>query len=143
MVDRICGLIVEGKSLRTIARLPGMPDASVVCDWLQRHPEFTERYARAKTEQAEAFVEEMIDIADAEPERIVVTVGEGDKASTSTRIDSAWVQLQKTRLDARKWIAAKMKPQKYGEKLELGGVVRAHVTLDELELEQRRKDGDA
>ena len=37
------------------------------------------------------------------------------------KIDSGYVNYQRQRIDARKWTAMKLKPKKYGDKLELGG----------------------
>jgi hypothetical protein len=34
------------------------------------------------------------------------------------KLDSAWVQWQRNRIDVRKWTAAKLKPRKYGEKVQ-------------------------
>ena len=41
------------------------------------------------------------------------------------RTDSGWVQWQRNRIDTRKWIAAKLKPKKYGDKVDVnhgGGI---------------------
>ena len=37
------------------------------------------------------------------------------------KIDSGYVAYQKQRIEARKWTAMKLKPKKYGDKLELAG----------------------
>ncbi len=45
MADRICGLLREGHSLRTICRDPGMPGRRTVLDWVRRnHDGFAARY---------------------------------------------------------------------------------------------------
>lgn len=54
------------------------------------------------------------------------------------RIDSAWVQWQKNRVEARKWVAAKLKPKKWGERIQVAGDaenplrVEAEVQADKL-----------
>ena len=37
------------------------------------------------------------------------------------KLDNAFLQWQKNRIDARKWTAMKLKPKKYGDKLALAG----------------------
>lgn len=54
--------------------------------------------------QAEAFADEIIAIAD------------GD-AATDPAIAAAMTARDKLRVDARKWIASKLAPKKYGEKV--------------------------
>ena len=116
----ICIRIAEGESLREIVKEPGMPDRSTVYDWLLRHPEFADQYARAREEQADTLADEIIAIADEQPEIIAVT----DKktgALIEHKLDGAFLQWQKNRIDARKWTAMKLKPKKYGDKIALGG----------------------
>ena len=116
----ICIRIAEGESLREIVKEPGMPDRSTVYDWLLRHPEFADQYARAREEQADTLADEIIAIADEQPEVIAVT----DKktgALIEHKLDGAFLQWQKNRIDARKWTAMKLKPKKYGDKIALGG----------------------
>ena len=97
-----------------------MPDRSTVYDWLLRHSEFADQYARAREEQADTLADEIIAIADEQPEIIAVT----DKRTGELiehKLDGAFLQWQKNRIDARKWTAMKLKPKKYGDKLALGG----------------------
>ena len=64
LADLICDRIVQGDSLRAISADEGFPCVATVFNWLRRHKEFLEQYARAKEEQADAFAEEILDIAD-------------------------------------------------------------------------------
>jgi hypothetical protein len=117
----ICTRIAEGESLREIVRDAGMPDRSVVYDWLLRHPEFADQYTRAREEQADTLADEIIAIADEQPEIIAVT----DKktgALIEHKLDGAFLQWQKNRIDARKWTAMKLKPKKYGDRMAVEGV---------------------
>lgn len=123
VADEICEQIVEGKSLRSICRAKDMPSASSVFKWLRDNEEFSQQYARAKEEQAEALADEIIDIADGKKAKY--EEGEAD------------VNRDRLAVDARKWVASKLKPKKYGdsqtlrhadadgEKLELDDVGRA------------------
>ena len=62
--QRICDLIAQDKSLRTICAMEGMPNMSSVFDWLAKHEEFAQSYARARTHQAYAVDSGMRDIED-------------------------------------------------------------------------------
>lgn len=117
----ICIRIAEGESLRKILRDEGMPAQSTVYDWLLRHPDFAEQYTRAREEQADSLADEIIDIADEQPEVIAVT----DKktgALIEHKLDGAFLQWQKNRIEARKWTAMKLKPKKYGDRMAVEGV---------------------
>jgi len=120
----ICIRIAEGESLREIVKDGGMPDRSTVYDWLLRHPEFADQYARAREEQADTLADEIIAIADEQPE-IVAVVDKKTGALIEHKLDGAFLQWQKNRIDARKWTAMKLKPKKYGDKLALGGDAEA------------------
>jgi hypothetical protein len=105
----ICAELSQGVSLRTVCKSENMPDASTVFRWLAAHSEFREQYARAKAESADAMAEDMLSIADEIEDKIV-----GDDRS-----DGARVQAQKVRVDTRKWLASKLQPKKYGDRLEV------------------------
>jgi hypothetical protein len=117
----ICIRIAEGESLRQILKDDGMPAQSTVYEWLLRHTGFAEHYARARDEQADTLADEIIQIADEQPEIVVVT----DKKTGAViehKLDGAFLQWQKNRIDARKWTAMKLKPKKYGDRLAMEGV---------------------
>ena len=124
--------ISNGESLRSITRDPSMPVMSVVYVWMLRHPDFAEQYARAREEQAETLADEIVSLADEEPVQVVDDKGIG-------RVDSAWVTWQKNRVDARKWVAAKLKPKKYGERVALAGDAEAPVVVQTQTAEEVRE----
>ena len=117
----ICIRIAEGESLRKILRDDGMPAQSTVYEWLLRHPEFAEQYTRAREEQADSLADEIIDIADEQPE-IVAVVDKKTGALIEHKLDGAFLQWQKNRIEARKWTAMKLKPKKYGDRMAVEGV---------------------
>lgn len=118
MAEKICELIASGMSLRTVCSQDGMPSAVTVCKWLSENEEFSKQYARAREEQAVSFADEIISIAD------------------SVEPDSAAVAKAKLQIDSRKWLAAKMAPKKYGDKVEqqiTGSLaIQADVKLSDL-----------
>ena len=112
----ICEHIAAGKSLRTIAALDRMPTQSTIMVWLDgKHPDFTEQYARAREAQADKLAEEILAIADD---------GRSDTyldAEGNEKTDNEAIQRSKLRVDTRKWLASKMAPKKYGDKVAIGG----------------------
>ena len=120
IADVLCIRIAEGESLNKILKEPGMPAQSAVYEWLLRHPEFTEKYTRAREEQAETHADAIVDIADETPATNPVLDSNGEVIAV--RMDSGYVAWQKQRIEARKWTAMKLKPKKYGDRLGVHGV---------------------
>lgn len=115
MAHKICVRISNGESLRSIVKDPEMPAQSTVYEWLSRHPIFAEQYARARDDQADTLADEIIAIADEQPE--VIEVRDKDGNVIDHKLDSAFLAWQKNRIDARKWTAMKLKPKKYGDRV--------------------------
>jgi hypothetical protein len=133
----ICARIAAGESVRTICRDEDMPAMSTVFVWLAKHEGFQEQYARAREAQADAIMEDILDIADDGTNDWMERQNEnGDSAGWS--LNGEHVQRSKLRVDARKWMAGKLAPKKYGEKsaVELtgkdGGAIKteSETTLD-------------
>jgi hypothetical protein len=99
LANEICAWIADGKSLRAFCRQPKTPDVVNVYRWLAKNEEFRDQYARAREDQADSHADQIIEIADTEED------------PNKARI----------RIDARKWVASKLKPKKYGDKLGLSG----------------------
>jgi hypothetical protein len=95
MGNLICDKLTEGTSLRKLCKSDEFPNASTVYVWLDRFPEFAERYARAREAATEDMLEDILEIAD------------------DATID---VQDKRVRIDTRKWAMGKLKPKKYGDK---------------------------
>lgn len=112
VADAICERLVNGESLRAICRDEGMPAISTVFRWLGRHPEFSDQYARAREEQAETLADEIVAISDE-----VEVVAKADGEDVRLALDATAVARNRLRVDARKWVASKLKPKKYGERL--------------------------
>lgn len=98
LAAEICSKLADGKSLKSICDAPGMPDKATVYRWIAAHDAFRDLYARAREDQADTMADEIVDIAD------------------NAKSDD--VNKARLRVDARKWVAAKLKPKKYGDKVE-------------------------
>jgi len=117
VADAICEQIVEGKSLRAICKADDMPSVATIFNWFRTQEGFVEQYTRAKEEQAETLADEIVSIAD-EADTTVKDMGGG---TTAVVFDSTAVARNRLRVEARKWVASKLKPKKYGDKLALAG----------------------
>jgi len=115
LAAKICAGLADGKSLRTVCEPDDMPDKSTVFNWLHDNQDFLDQYTRAKEESADLLVDEMLAIAD-DGSNDLMTIGKGDK---SYEIENKEVtNRSKLRVETRKWIASKLKPKKYGDKID-------------------------
>ena len=129
IADIICIRLSEGESLREIVKTEGMPDRTTIYDWLMKHEGFANQYTRAREEQADTYADEIIAIADEQPE-IIAVVDKKTGALIEHKLDGAFLQWQKNRIEARKWTAMKLKPKKYGDKMQIGGDPESPLTVD-------------
>jgi hypothetical protein len=97
--DELCTWIAQGNSLRSFCKIHGM-EAQTVYRWMRERPDFQQRYARAHEDRADSLADEMCDIAD-------------EVAANGGSIEA--VQAARLRIDTRKWIAAKLRPGRWGE----------------------------
>ena len=135
LADYICERLADGESMRSVCRDESMPAMSTVFKWLREHEAFSEQYAIAKDECADALVEDMLDIADnqvANPVLVddVPLVVDGKIVTT---VDAPAVNHARLRVDTRKWAASKLKPKKYGDRKILSGDEESPVTIQAIE----------
>lgn len=97
LADNICERLSLGESMREIARDESMPAMSTLFKWRREIAEFSEQYERAKAEQADAFEDMMLETARTEKD----------------------VQRARLIVDTMKWTASKLKPKKYGDKVDV------------------------
>lgn len=115
---KICAEIAtSSKSLRTICAQDDMPTVSTILKWLKEDKDgFSAQYARAKEEQADYLIEEMIDIADdGSNDFMTITKGNQEYEVENKEVTNR----SRLRVDTRKWIASKLKPKKYGDKVDV------------------------
>lgn len=113
----ICELTADGISLNRICKRKGMPGRTVVYRWLHEKEDFARDFLMALELKAEHHADLIIELADQRP-RMFASIIDG---KSIRRIDPAWVNQQRLRIDVRKWIASKLKPKKYGDSLALTG----------------------
>lgn len=117
IADDICQAIAGGRSLRSICGDEGMPCCSTVFKWLGEQQTFSEQYTRAREAQADAIFDEILDIADDGSNDWMKR--EREDGSVDEALNHEHVQRSKLRIDARKWMAGKLRPKVYGDKLDL------------------------
>jgi hypothetical protein len=106
--DKACELIADGVSLRQVAKELGLSHASIFSEVAAKDPHFCKQYARAMDDRSDNMVDQIIDIAD------------NDKLDPNDK---------RIRVDARKWIASKLRPKKYGDRIQSDVDLNVKVTL--------------
>ncbi len=125
--QKLCEQISEGKSLSTAIKAEGMPSYQLVMLTLRNSPEFRTMYEKAVESRADRLAEEIIELADQEmPEGL-----EGPMAS-------AWVQQKRMQVDARKWVASKLKPKTYGDRIDVAVTDNRISVMDALKEAKQR-----
>lgn len=115
--DKICDMLAQGYSLKSICEDEAMPGMTTVFKWLRTSEEFAKLYAQAREAQADTLADEMADIADdARNDWMRKTNRDGTEYY---ELNGEHVQRTRLRLDTRKWIASKLKPKKYGDKVDV------------------------
>lgn len=102
-VNDICDIIEDGNSLRYALKELNTSSKSFYL-WIDEDKELAKQYARATKIRAEIKFDS-IEEDYSETPRLDPETG---------RIDSAWVQLQRLKIDAKKWELSKLNPKKYG-----------------------------
>lgn len=117
IADEICDRISKGESLRSICsddESGWLPTKTTVMRWLadEKYVAFRDQYTRAREAQADHYVEQIIEIADAPNMTVNAQTGEQELRDPAR---------DRLRVDARKWVASKLAPKKYGDKVALTG----------------------
>lgn len=100
IADKFCAYVADGDTIRKACKREGMPSKATVFRWLREYPEFAKMYEIATDERADSQVDEIVEIAD------------------NCKTDADSIRKAKLRIYARVEQAQKMKPKKYGVKLQ-------------------------
>jgi len=137
--QRICSLIATSDRglARILAENPGLPNETTVYDWIRDNPEFAQWYAQARERQAEFIADQCFEIADDGQNDWMEKRGrEGELIGW--QLNGEHVQRSKLRIDARKWMAAKLAPKKYGDRQEID--LKAQVSVDTMSEDEIREE---
>lgn len=110
LADLICERIASHDmgTFRLCDMYNDLPCKTYIYAWIAKYPEFEQKYKDAKNKQAFLMADSLDDLAF---ERQTYTDSEGNQ-----RIDPAFINDKRLRIDTRKWIAAKLLPKVYGDR---------------------------
>jgi hypothetical protein len=93
----ICSRIACGEALVRICRDEDMPAVTTVYYWIREREDFREMYKLAREDMADTLADELLSITEDEED----------------------VARARLKCDVRKWISSKLRPIKYGERLDI------------------------
>lgn len=127
LADEICERLANGETLLAICRDEHMPSRPTVHQWILKPPagaeEFPFTYARAREIGVNVLVDQTLEIS-ADGSKDVYVDADGNE-----RTNNEVVQRSRLRVDTIKWLASKIAPKVYGERLELAGDKDAPLTI--------------
>jgi hypothetical protein len=126
-IEEICEMIGDCQTLQAIANNASVSKGSLIT-WLAKH---ADQYARAREAQADKMAEDILQIADDGLNDSYVDE-DGNR-----RTDQDVVARSKLRIDARKWLAGKMAPKKYGDKLDVDAKISGSVVVQVSPVDER------
>lgn len=118
-------LAATGSLARALSETPGAPTRNTIYLWIEQDVDgFSARYARAKEQGIDEFMDDTLTISDEAPP-MLATGG----------LDHGAIAHAKLRIETRRWLAERMAPKKYGLKqgLELtgkdGGAMQTQIII--------------
>lgn len=102
--QRIIDAIADGATLRAACRAEEIA-ASTFIGWCDIHPDLSEQYARAKSSQLDAWADQIITLGDG-----VLNEESGSKVTAANNA-----------ANHRKWLLSRLKPERYGDKIQHTG----------------------
>ena len=119
VANEICQRMTTGQGLLRICADDHMPDRATVYRWLEANEGFRDRYVRAREALMDFYAEQILVIAFDESGDIVVDQAPDGRSKTVA--NHAKVQRDRLKVDSLKWIASRLFPKRYGDKMELLG----------------------
>lgn len=107
--------VANGESLSFICDADNMPSRKSFFHWVKDNPEIQSQYEFALQMRADKMAEDILAIAD-DGRNDTYTDEDGNE-----RTNQDVIARSRLRVDARKWLASKMAPKKYGDKMAIGG----------------------
>lgn len=121
IAEYICEQIgTTDKGLSTLAKEDAMfPPVSSIMRWLKEHEEFRELYARAKEMQADLLADQIIEISNTPVEGVTKKTTQNQFGTFQEITIGDAIAHRRLQVDARKWKASKLAPQKFGDKIDI------------------------
>lgn len=133
LARQICKRMAAGEVLAQICRDPAMPCRETVSDWRDAHPEFEVQFQRAQQFQYEHWADEIIEIGeDGSNDWTEREIAGGRMVAA---VDHEHVQRSKLRVENRRWLLGKLRPETYGESQRID--LKGRITLSEKEIDNQ------
>lgn len=104
----IVARVSAGKSVSTVLADKDMPTWTGFQNMLEQDDSLRTAYEKAVQDRADKMADEILELSDQEM-----------PAGLEGAMASAWVQQKRMQVDARKWIASKLKPRVYGDRIDM------------------------
>jgi hypothetical protein len=131
LADQMLELMADGCTLNEICRAEGMPSPKAVRNWaIDNIDGFGPRYARARAALIDYWADEIVTISDDGTNDYVER--QNKDGDTVRAIDHDNIARSRLRVDSRKWLLSKLRPEQYGDKVELNGNLRVTPHEDRL-----------
>ncbi len=131
LADEICETIaVSTRGLdHLVASNPHWPSADTILRWRLKNPEFCVKYDNAKRQQINTLVEDTLNIAYNSAQD--ADVNDNGKVV----MNSEYVARSRLKIDTIKWLASKLAPKIYGDKIqsETTHIIKQEDAIKELE----------
>jgi hypothetical protein len=129
--EEVVSRMATGKSLSSVLREPDMPPWATFNRMLRSNEQLRVAYDKAVQDRADKLADEIIELSDA-------VMPEGLRGPEA----SAWVQQKRLQVDARKWVASKLKPRTYGDRIDVSVVDQRISVIDAINEAQARVEYD-
>ena len=128
---KICEKITQGFSLKSIVENDeSLPSLVSIYSWLSNNEDFLNNYARATEQRTEAQLEDLNILGD-------ISIQEAKDADPKS--SNAIVSAYKLKADNMKWVMARMKPKKYGDKIDMTSDGKA-ITVELISYKKEAKE---
>lgn len=110
-----------------------------IYEWRRNDKKFDDMWRTAKAHQVEVLIDEIIEIADDKSNDNLI-----DRHGNE-HCNKEWVSRSRLRIDTRKWVACKLVPRLYGDKIfhDSNDInINANLNLEELRKEAEKKASD-
>lgn len=118
LAAEICKRVADGETLSQVCRSEHIPPRTTIMGWILDDREgFSVRYARAKDMQIEYWADELLDVSDDGTNDYMKRAGADDDENSGWVVNGEHIARSRLRVDSRKWLLSKLKPDRYGDKV--------------------------
>ena len=110
--EEVLAEVAKGRGLNTICKRGDdwLPSEGTFRYWCDSDADLSAKYARARETRADVIFDECLEIAD-----------QYDQAAEKAEGGTDHINRARLRIDTRKWMAGKLRPRAYGDKIAIGG----------------------